>query len=63
MTKLSKAQQADLLEIAKQTMYAVERRGDLDDRDSYEDYFEVSAWGLRTALERAYLLGKEDAKK
>ena len=57
--KLTKAQEAQLLEIAKRNLYAVEEWGDLETRNwDGADFFEVSAWGLKKALEEAYLLGK-----
>ena len=47
------------LEIAKKNLYAVEERGDLETRNwDGADFFEVSVWGLKKALEEAYLLGK-----
>lgn len=61
---LSKAQKAGLLEIARQQMVSVELRGDLEERENdAEDWLEVSVWSLRSALEQAYLLGLEDARK
>ena len=47
-----------LLEIAKEYFPAVEERGSLETRDNdHEDFFEVSVWGLKAALEEAYKLG------
>ena len=57
--KLTKAQETQLLEIAKKNLYAVEERGDLETRNwDGADFFEVSVWELKKALEEAYLLGK-----
>lgn len=57
--KLTRAQEAQILEIAKKNLYAVEERGDLETRNwDGADFFEVSVWGLKKALEEAYLLGK-----
>lgn len=58
---LTKKQQAALLEIAKHQMVAVDDRGDLEERgcDSY-DFIEVPVWGIKKALEEAYLLGKHE---
>lgn len=58
---LTKKQQAALLEIAKRQMVAVDYRGDLEERgcDSY-DFIEVPVWGIKKALEEAYLLGKRE---
>ena len=57
--KLTKAQEAQLLEIAKRLMYEVDARGDLETRNwDGADFFEVSVWGLKKALEEAYFLGK-----
>lgn len=52
---------AKLLEIAKKHFYPVEERGNLETRDNdHEDFFEVSVWSLKAALEEAYKLGKMD---
>ena len=57
--KLTKAQEAQLLEIAKRLMYEVDARGGLEERgNDCEDYIEVPVWGIKKALEEAYLLGK-----
>lgn len=64
MNELSETQKAALLGIAQQAMVAVELRGDLKDRgNDADDWLEVSVWGLRYALEAAYRLGLEEAKK
>lgn len=55
---------AKLLKIAKKNFSAVEERGNLETRDNdYEDFFEVSVWGLKKALEEAYKLGYKDGYK
>lgn len=57
--KLTKAQETQLLEIAKRLMYAVDSRGDLEERgNDSEDFIEVPVWGLKKALEEAFLLSK-----
>ena len=57
--KLTKAQEAQLLEIAKRLMYEVDSRGDLEERgNDSDDFIEVPVWGIKKALEEAYLLGK-----
>ena len=56
MTKKEKAQ---ILEVAKKAIYAVETRGDLEQRGNDEDDFiEVGVYSLEQALHRAYELGK-----
>ena len=56
--------EAKLLKIAKKHFYAVEERGSLATRDNdHEDFFEVSVWGLKAALEEAYKLGYKAGKK
>lgn len=53
-----------LLEIAKKHFYPVEERGTLETRDNdHEDFFEVSVWSLKAALEEAYKLGKKEGAK
>lgn len=50
----------ELEKIAKKYMYAVESRGDLEDRgNDEEDFIETSVWGIRQALAAAYELGKK----
>lgn len=57
--KLTKAQETQLLEIAKRLMYEVDARGDLEERgNDSDDFIEVPVWGIKKALEEAYLLGK-----
>ena len=57
--KLTKAQETQLLEIARRLMYEVDARGDLDERgNDSDDFIEVPVWGIKKALEEAYLLGK-----
>lgn len=56
---MSKKENEQLLEIAKNYIYAVEARGDLETRDcDDEDFFETSAWSIKAALTAAYELGK-----
>ena len=59
MKKLNKKTEAQLLKIAKEYMYAVEQRGDLEyrNRDS-EDFIEVSVGSIAAVLQAAYELGK-----
>lgn len=59
--KLTKKQEAQLLVIAKHLMVAVDSRGDLEERgNDSEDFIEVPVWGIKKAMEEAYLLGKEE---
>ena len=61
--KISKRTQRKLLEIAKENMYAVQERGDLETRHSDgEDFLDISVWGLKAALEAAYELGRQEAQ-
>jgi hypothetical protein len=47
-----------LLEIAKEYFPAVSERGSLETKNNDdEDFFEVSVWALKSALEAAYRLG------
>ena len=60
--RISKRDYEELLEIAKEAMYAIEKRGDLETRDNdEEDFLEVSAWGIREALIQAFEYGKKNA--
>lgn len=56
---------AKLLKIAMKHFPAVEDRGSLETRNNdHEDFFEVSVWSLKAALEEAYKAGlKEGMKK
>lgn len=52
-----------LEDIAKKFMYAIEKRGDLEDRDSdEEDFIETSVFSIKAALIEAYELGKKANK-
>ena len=47
--------------IAKEIIYAIEKRGGLDTRNNDdEDFIETSVWSLKAALEAAYEAGKND---
>ena len=51
----------ELLEIAKNNSGSIEVRGDLESRgNDWEDFIEVSIWGLQRMLEQAYELGKKE---
>ena len=53
-----------LLKIAKEHFYPVSERGNLETRDNdHEDFFEVSVWSLKAALEEAYKLGLKEGEK
>lgn len=55
---------AKLLKIAMKHFGAVEERGSLETRDNdQEDFFEVSIWGLKAALEEAYKAGMKEGMK
>ena len=52
-----------LVDIAKKHVYAIERRGDLEDRDNdSEDFVETSVWSIKAMLIEAYKLGQEQGK-
>lgn len=54
----------ELFEIAARNIYAVEQRGDLDQRyRDDDDFLDVAVWTLRKMLEEAYELGKQDGDK
>ncbi len=56
MDTIDKKTAAALLEIAKDCFFVE----DLKIRNSGEDFIsEVSVWGIKEALERAYLLGRK----
>ena len=63
--KLTEKENAKLLKIAMEHFSAVEDRKSLSTKDNdHEDFFEVSVWGLKAALEEAYKSGmKEGIKK
>ena len=61
---ISKATLKELEGIALNASYALEDRGGIETRNNdSEDFPEVSIWAIQKMLEKAYLLGKEDAKK
>ena len=50
-----------LEQIAKEECYSIEARGGLDTRHSDgEDFIELSVWGIREMLRKAYELGKAE---
>ena len=50
-----------LEQIAKDADYAIEQRGGLDTRrNDEEDFIELSVWGIREMLRKAYELGKAE---
>ena len=52
-----------LEKLALETLNSLNGRGNLETRNNDdEDFFEVSIWGLRDLLEKAYELGKQDGK-
>jgi len=56
-----KSKQQKILEIAKGAIFdlkTLERRG----HDSL-DFFEISVWSFKNALEAAYQLGRDDEKR
>ena len=56
---MTKATKKAIAELAIKHILALENRGDLETQKSDEhDFFEVSVWELREALEAAYELGK-----
>nr|DAH06906.1 MAG TPA: hypothetical protein [Caudoviricetes sp.] len=49
----------ELYEIAKENIFQVEGRGNLETQYSNErDFFEISVWQLKSALLAAYELGR-----
>lgn len=61
---MTKAKMKELVRIAAECIYAVEKRGDLESHGcDDEDFIETSVWRLAAALEKAYELGKADGKK
>lgn len=53
-----------LLKIAEKHFSPVEERGSLETRNNdSEDFFEVSVWSLKAALEEAYKLGVKEGEK
>lgn len=58
--KITKKEYNQLLEIAKDRIYAIEARGDLEQRNNdSEDFIEVSVGSIQDILIAAYQLGKE----
>jgi hypothetical protein len=50
-----------LEQIAMKADYALEQRGGLDTRRNVtEDFIELSVWGIREMLRKAYELGKAE---
>lgn len=47
--------------IAKEECCEIEARGELDSRDTDEDFIETSVWTLRRMLEKAYELSKANS--
>lgn len=59
---MTKKEYEQILNIAKDKMYAIEARGDLESRDNdSEDFIETSVYGIKAALIAAYELGKQNA--
>ena len=62
--KLTEKENAKLLKIAMKHFSAVEDRKSLATKDNdHEDFFEVSVWGLKAALEEAYNSGMKEGMK
>ena len=58
--KMTKKEYSKLLDIAKDRIYAVESRGDLETRDNdSEDFIETSVSSIKDILIAAYELGKQ----
>lgn len=52
-----------LVDVAKKHIYAIERRGDLENRgNDSEDFVETSVWSIKAALLEAYQLGQKQGK-
>lgn len=57
---MTKKEYSKLLEIAKDRIYAVEQRGDLEPRNNdTEDFIEVSVGSIKDILIAAYKLGQQ----
>ncbi|MCW6665299.1 hypothetical protein NHG32_06355 [Aerococcaceae bacterium NML191219] len=51
----------ELFDIVARNLYGIEERGDLEQRYSdREDFLDIAVWTLRTMLEEAYELGKNE---
>lgn len=63
-TNMTKNKMAELERIAINSDYSISVRGGIDIRNNdREDFPEVSIWGIREMLEKAYQLGLEDGAK
>lgn len=60
---MTKKEYNKLLEIAKDRIYAIENRGDLEPRNNdSEDFIDVSVESIKDILIAAYELGKQASK-
>lgn len=60
---LTEAEEKAIFEIAKQHIFGLEERGDLDAKYSDSlDFLDVSVWCLKSALIAAYNLGRSECK-
>lgn len=63
MSKLSKKEQEQILEVAKQHIFQIADRGDMETRHSDgEDFMDIAVWCLKDALEAAYKLGRNNGQ-
>ena len=57
---MTKKELNEIVKIAREGFIGMENRTDLEQHFSDdEDFFEVSVWELKAALEKAYELGKQ----
>ena len=61
---MTKKTRKELEAIAMHCSAAIENRGGLDTRDNdTEDFPEIAVWSIKEMLEKAYELGRKDARK
>ena len=62
MNNIKESTRKELERIAMSASIELKERGGLEDRNNdREDFPEISIWAIRKMLEKAYLLGKEEA--
>ena len=62
MNNIKESTRKELERIAMNASIELKERGGIEDRNNdREDFPEISIWAIREMLEKAYLLGKEEA--
>lgn len=62
MNNIKESTRKELERIAMNASIELKERGGIEDRNNdREDFPEISIWAIRAMLEKAYLLGKEEA--